>query len=248
MKNLIFFVVGAVAGFFFFKTCTPAQPEIQATDNIDRIDSLTVLVQDGERQLVENEKIIQEMQTLIDGLRKKEREGNRTAGKLAAIIENQKKELEAERAKIQRLTVLLANTKAEFETQLEEIGVGDEVGVDLPEYTTYYKDSANWFELSGKINPNTRKATFSMTARNEFIISDFSAQDGKARFRVESRNPYTYVMPGTNSFEFPIGIEKPKQRRFGLGITAGVIAGQDLINKRIVAGYGLSTGLTYRIF
>ena len=247
MKNLIFFVVGAVAGFFFFKTCTPAQPEIQATDNIDRIDSLTVLVQDGERQLVENEKIIQEMQTLIDGLRKKELEGNRTAGKLAAIIENQKKELEAERAKIQRLTVLLANTKAEFETQLEEIGVGDEVGVDLPEYTTYYKDSANWFELSGKINPNTRKATFSMTARNEFIISDFSAQDGKARFRVESRNPYTFALPGTNTFSVPVTTEKPKQRRFGIGLTLGTFAVKDYFSENVTLGYGGGIGLYYRL-
>ena len=254
MKNFILpFISGLLVMFLIMQGCNSCKgkSETNATENLNQIDSLTIIQQAQaplKGQIAQNETIIADLAATIDQLRAKEKQGNKRAGELADIIEKQKAELEREGAKLQSLTLLLAETKAQFRADVTtEEGVGGEVGEDLPTYKTNYTDPDNWFSLTGSINPNTEKADYSLSVRNEFVISDFVAKDGVAQFRVASNNPYSFVLPGTNTFQVPITIEKPKNRRLGLGITAGAFAGKDFFSKDITALYGAGFGFYYRI-
>lgn len=254
MKNpILFFLLGCLATFLLIQGCNSCKgkPTTNETNNIDQVDSLKIIqtaVAPLKGQIVENEIVIQQLAATIDQLRAKEKQGNKRAGELADIIERQKAELEREGAKLKSLTLLLAETKAQFQADVTvEEGVGSEVGEDLPNYKTKYTDPDNWFSLSGTINPNTEKADYSLSVRNEFVISDFVAKDGVASFRVGSKNPFTSVLPGTNTFQVPITLEKPKNRRLGFGITAGAFAGKDFFSKDITALYGAGIGFYYRI-
>lgn len=252
MKNVLYVLLAFGLGFFLRGciSCT-GSPQSNETDNIDKVDSLEIIQQAQaplKSQVAQNEAIIADLTKIVKELREKERQGNKRAGELASIIEQQKSALEKERAKLQSLTVLLTETQADFQAVLKkDEGVGSEVGEDLPTYSTEYTDPDNWFSLTGEIDPNTEKADFNLNVRNEFVISDFVAADGVAKFRVESRNPYSYVMPGTNTFEVPIQLNRPKQRRLGLGFTAGAFAGKDFFNPGLTAGYGIGFGIYYRI-
>lgn len=254
MKNpILFFLLGCLATFLLMRGCEScaSKQTSNRTDNINRVDSLKIIQQAQaplRGQIAENERIIADLAATIDALKAKAAQGNKNAERLAEIIEEQKAALEKEKARLESLTVLLTETQANFQAVLKKNeGVGSEVGEDLPTYSTEYTDPNNWFSLTGEIDPNTEKADYSLTVRNEFVISDFVASDGVAKFRVDSRNPYSYVLPGTNRFEVPIKIERPKQRRIGLGLMAGAFAGRDAFDKRLVAGYGLGFGLYYRI-
>lgn len=254
MKNFILpFLAGCLATFLLVQGCNSCKgkPTTNATENLDRIDSLKI-IQKAQApligQIIENETIIADLAATVDQLRAKEKQGNKRAGELASIIEQQKAALEKERTKLQSLTVLLTETQADFQAVLKKQGVGSEVGEDLPTYSTQYTDPDDWFSLTGEINPNTEKADFNLNVRNEFVISDFVTSEGVAKFRVESRNPYSYVLPGTNTFEVPIKIERQKQRRFGLGFTVGTFAVKDFFSPDVRAGYGAGMGLFYRIF
>lgn len=254
MKNSIIpFLIGFLFAILLMKTCQSCDtsPKSNATDNINQVDSLQIIKQAQNTlkgQIIENETIIASLSKTVDQLRAKEAQGNKRAGELAKTIEAQKKELEKQGASLERLTVLLAETEAKFEAPVTiEQGIGDEIGEELPTYHTEYSDPENWFSLKGDINPNTNLANYSLNVRNEFEIADFKAADGKAKFRVESKNPYSYVLPGTNSFEVPISVERPKNRRLGLGLTLGAFAGKDFFSKNVVSGYGLGFGLSYRL-
>lgn len=254
MKNpLLFFLAGCLATFLLMQGCESCKgkPTSNKTDNINTVDSLKI-IRNAEiplkGQIAENEAIIKGMAATIDELKAKAAHGNKRAGELAEIIEQQKTQLERERANLQSLTVLLTETQAKFQAVVtKEQGVGSEVGEDLPIYNTEYQDPDNWFSLTGRIDPNTEKADYTLLVRNEFVISDFVAADGVAKFRVDSRNPYSYVLPGTNTFQVPIKIEKPKQRRFGLGFTTGAFVVKDFFSPDIRAGYGAGFGFYYRI-
>ena len=254
MKNkILFFLLGCLATFLIMKGCDSCSVKTtsNATDNINQVDSMKIIQQAQaplRGQIVENERIITELAATIDALKAKAAQGNKNAERLVAIIEEQKRKLESEKSKLEQLTVLLTETKADFHTVLENQGAGDEVGEDLPTYSTQYTDPDDWFSLTGEINPNTEKADFNLNVRNEFVISDFVTSEGVAKFRVESRNPYSYVLPGTNTFEVPIKIERQKQRRFGLGFTVGTFAVKDFFSPDVRAGYGAGMGLFYRIF
>lgn len=253
MKNFLLpFLLGCLATFLLMQGCESCRGKTTSntTDNINQVDSLKIIQQAQaplRGQIVENERIITELAATIDALKVKAAQGNKNAERLAAIIEEQKRKLESEKAKLERLTVLLTETQADFHAVLKKQGVGDEVGEDLPTYSTQYTDPDDWFSLTGEIDPNSERATFNLNVRNEFVISDFVAADGVAKFRVESRNPYSYVMPGTNTFEVPIQLNRPKQRRLGLGFTAGAFAGKDFFNPGLTAGYGIGFGIYYRI-
>lgn len=252
MKNVLYVLLAFGLGFFLRGciSCT-GSPQSNETDNIDKVDSLEIIQQAQaplKSQVAQNEAIIADLTKIVKELREKERQGNKRAGELASIIEQQKAALEKERTKLQSLTVLLTETQADFQAVLKKQGVGSEVGEDLPTYSTQYTDPDDWFSLTGEINPNTEKADFNLNVRNEFVISDFVTSEGVAKFRVESRNPYSYVLPGTNTFEVPIKIERQKQRRFGLGFTVGAFAVKDFFSPDVRAGYGAGMGLFYRIF
>lgn len=254
MKNsILYFLAGCLATFLLIKGCESCKgkPKSNETENINTVDSLKIIqtaVAPLQGQIVENEIVIKELSETIDQLRAKEKQGNKRAGELADIIEKQKAQLEREGAKLQSLTLLLAETKAQFQTDVTvEEGVGAEVGEDLPNYKTEYTDPDNWFSLTGTINPNTEKGDYSLSVRNEFVVSDFVAKDGVANFRVDSKNPFTAVLPGTNTFQVPITTEKPKQRRIGFGVTAGAFAGKDFFSAGLVSGYGIGAGFYYRI-
>ena len=254
MRNpILFFLLGCLATFLLMRGCDSCNGKTTSnkTDNINTVDSLKI-IQQAEAplrgQIVENERIISELAATIYQLEAKARQGNKNAERLAAIIAEQKAKLESEKAKLERLTVLLTETKASFQADVtKEQGVGSEVGEDLPIYKTAYRDSNDWFSLTGRIDPNTEKADYSLLVRNEFVISDFITSQGVAKFRVESKNPYTFSLPGTNTFQVPVTIEKPKQRRFGLGFTAGAFAVKDFFSPDIRAGYGAGFGFYYRI-
>ena len=253
MKNpILFFLLGCIATFLLMRGCDSCKGETtNKTDNINQVDSLKI-IQTAQAplrgQIVENETIIASLSKTVDELRAKERQGNKLAGELATIVEKQKAQLERERARLESLTVLLTETQAKFQAVVtKEQGVGSEVGEDLPIYKTEYQDPDNWFSLTGSLDPNTEKADYSLLVRNEFVISDFTTSEGVAKFRVDSRNPYSYVLPGTNTFQVPIKIEKPKQRRFGLGFTTGAFVVKDFFSPDIRAGYGAGFGFYYRI-
>lgn len=254
MKNpIVPFLLGFLLAVLVLKGCQSCTgtPKTNETDNINQIDSLEI-IRSAEAplkgQIIENQAIIKELAATVDALKAKAAQGNKRAGELAEIIERQKKELEKEGAKLESLTLLLAETKAQFQSDVTvDEGVGDEVGGELPTYSTKYTDPDNWFSLEGKIDPNTEKADYSLSVRNEFEIADFTAADGVAKFRVSSKNPFSYVLPGTNTFKVPITVEKPKNRRVGLGVTLGAFAGKDFLAKDIVLGYGAGIGLYYRI-
>lgn len=254
MKNKILpFIIGFAACFLLVKGCESCtgKPQTNETDNIDTVDSLKI-IQTAEAplrgQIAENQTVIADLAATIDALKAKAAQGNRRAGELAETIERQKAQLERDGAKLESLTVLLAETRAQFETDaIAEEGVGEEVGGELPMYRTKYNDPDNWFSLEGLVNPNTEKADYTLVVRNEFEIADFTTSDGVAKFRVSSRNPYSYVLPGTNTFEVPITVERPKQRRLGIGFTVGAFGGKDFFSKELTALYGAGFGLQYRI-
>lgn len=254
MKNpLLFFLAGCLATFLLIKSCESCKgkPTSNKTENINTVDSLTIIQQAQaplKGQIVENQIVIKQLSETIDQLRAKEKQGNKRAGELADIIEKQKAQLEREGAKLQSLTLLLAETKASFQADVTvEEGVGAEVGEDLPVYLTEYTDPDDWFSLTGRIDPNTEKADYSLLVRNEFVISDFVAKDGVANFRVDSKNPHSYVLPGTNTFQVPITTEKPKNRRLGIGFTLGTFVVKDYFSQDVKLGYGGGLGLYYRI-
>lgn len=254
MKNFILpFLAGCLATFLLVQGCNSCKgkPTTNATENLDRIDSLKI-IQKAQApligQIIENETIIADLAATVDQLRAKEKQGNKNAKHLAGIIEEQKAKLEKEKAKLQSLTILLAETKANFQADVtKDEGVGFEVGEDLPTYNTSYTDPDEWFSLIGSLNPNTMKSDYSLSVRNEFVISDFVAADGVAKFRVESKNPYTFALPGTNTFSVPVTTEKPKQRRFGIGLTLGTFAVKDYFSENVTLGYGGGIGLYYRL-
>lgn len=253
MKNqILFFLLGCLASFLIMRGCAACRgkPTDNTTNNINQVDSLKIIQQAQaplRGQIVENERIITDLAGAVDALKIKAAQGNKNAERLASIVEEQKRKLESEKAKLEQLTVLLTETQADFQAVLQEQGIGEEVGEDLQTYSTAYTDPNEWFSLTGQINPNTEKANFKLNVRNEFVISDFIASDGVAKFRVESRNPYSYVLPGTNTFEVPIQLNRPKQRRFGLGFTAGAFGGKDFFNSGLTAGYGIGFGIYYRV-
>lgn len=252
MKNpILFFLLGCLATFMLMRGCDSCanKQTSNATDNIETIDSLKIIQQAQaplRGQIIENERIINDLAATIDALKAKASQGNKNAERLAEIIAEQKAKLEAEKAKLESLTVLLTETQADFQAVLKKQGVGSEVGEDLPTYSTQYSDPDNWFSLTGEIDPNTEAADFNLNVRNEFVISDFVTSEGVAKFRVESRNPYSYVLPGTNTFEVPIKVQQKKPRRFGLGFTVGTFVVRDF-EKNISAGYGAGIGLMYRV-
>lgn len=253
MKNFVLpFIFGCFATFLIMQGCNSctSKQTINETDNINQVDSLKI-IQTAQAplrgQIVENEAIIANLAATIDQLKAKAAQGNKNAERLAEIIEQQKSALEREKSKLEKLTVLLTETQADFQAVLKKQGVGSEVGEDLPTYSTEYTDPDNWFSLTGEIDPNTEKANFNLSVRNEFVISDFVTSEGVAKFRVGSRNPYSYVLPGTNTFEVPITIERQKQRRFGIGFTAGAFAIKDFFSSDVRAGYGAGVGFFYRI-
>lgn len=253
MKNLLPFLFGCLAMFLFMRGCESCNTVkiSNETDNINQVDSLKIIQQAEaplKSQIAENEQIIADLAQTIDQLYAKAAQGNKNAAKLAGIIAEQKSKLEKEKAKLQSLTVLLAETKANFQADVtKNEGVGFEVGEGLPLYSTAYDDPDGWFSLTGSLNPNTLKSDYSLSVRNEFVISDFVADDGVAKFRVESKNPYTFAMPGTNTFSVPVTTEKPRQRRFGIGVTLGTFAVKDYFSENVTLGYGGGIGLYYRI-
>lgn len=253
MKNFILpFILGAVVTFLVMQGCEACKGTTSnATQNINRVDSLEIIRQAQaplKGQIAQNETIIADLAKTVDELRAKAAQGNAQAGKLAEIIERQKAALEKERLKLESLTVLLSETQAKFSTPIKiEEGVGDEIGEDLTKFSTDYTDPDNWFSLTGSFDLATEKADYSLLVRNEFIISDFTTSEGVAKFRVESRNPYSYVLPGTNVFQVPIVRDKPRQRRIGLGIVGGAFAVRDFWTGDVSLGYGLGGGVFYRI-
>lgn len=87
--------------------------------------------------------------------------------------------------------------------------------VDTVTISTFdYKDE--WVQL--RVHQDSVAAWFRLSVRDEFDLLQYE-QDGQYYAEVQSRNPYTYVRPGTTVFKLDV---PQRQRRWGVGLFAGV--------------------------